>query len=91
MQELRAKRTLDRLRLRLRLWLPLHRARCRVLRDGQEREVAPDEVVQGDLLVLAAGDQVVVGGRWWAPLGSAGESARRSGWRRALQPSTVTR
>src|SRR5215218_3862551 len=54
-QELRAKHTLDRLRL-------LHRARSRVLRDGQERDVEPEDVVQGDLLLLAAGDQVVVDG-----------------------------
>nr|MDP9498221.1 HAD-IC family P-type ATPase [Actinomycetota bacterium] len=54
-QELRAKRTLDRLRL-------LQRARCRVVRDGQEREVEPEQVVQGDLLRLTAGDQVVVDG-----------------------------
>jgi cation-transporting ATPase E len=54
-QELRAKRTLDRLRL-------LHRSRSRVLRDGREREVDPEDVVQGDLLPVAPGDQVVVDG-----------------------------
>ncbi len=54
-QELRAKRTLDRLRL-------LHRAQVRVVRDGREREVGPEDVVEGDLLALGAGDQVVVDG-----------------------------
>ncbi|WP_052207366.1 HAD-IC family P-type ATPase [Sinomonas humi] len=50
-QELRAKRTLDRLSV-------LNASRTRVLRDGEEREVEPGEVVLGDVLVLAAGDQV---------------------------------
>ena len=54
-QEVRAKHTLDRLRL-------LHRARSRVVRDGQERDVDPEDIVQGDLLALAAGDQIVVDG-----------------------------
>jgi cation-transporting ATPase E len=54
-QEVRAKQKLDRLRL-------LHRAPCRVVRDGAEREVTPEQVVRGDLLHVAAGDQIVVDG-----------------------------
>ncbi|WP_115787718.1 HAD-IC family P-type ATPase [Arthrobacter silvisoli] len=52
-QEYRAKRTLDRLAV---LQLP----GCRVLRAGEVREIAVDDVVQDDILVLRAGDQLVV-------------------------------
>lgn len=55
-QEIRAKRILDRISL-------LTRPKVTVLRDGQERTVDPGEVVVGDLLVLRPGDQVVVDGR----------------------------
>lgn len=41
-QEIRAKRKLDRLRL-------LHRAPCRVVRDGAEQDVPPEDLVRGDL------------------------------------------
>ncbi|MEU4557166.1 HAD-IC family P-type ATPase [Actinoplanes sp. NPDC023936] len=54
-QEIRAKQKLDRLKL-------LHRAPCRVVRDGIEQEVAPEELVRGDLLRVAAGDQIAVDG-----------------------------
>ncbi|MEV0895272.1 HAD-IC family P-type ATPase [Actinoplanes sp. NPDC049802] len=54
-QEIRAKRKLDRLRL-------LHRAPCRVIRDGAEQRVPPEEIVRGDLLLLGPGDQIVVDG-----------------------------
>jgi cation-transporting ATPase E len=54
-QEIRAKQKLDRLRL-------LHRAPCRVVRDGAPQEVTPDQVVRGDLLHVAAGDQIVADG-----------------------------
>ncbi|WP_334147204.1 HAD-IC family P-type ATPase [Microbacterium sp.] len=50
-QEFRAKASLDRLAL-------LNAPRARVRRDGQESEIAPAEVVEGDILVLRAGDQV---------------------------------
>jgi len=55
-QEVRAKRTLDRIAI-------LTRPRATVVRDGAPREVDPAEVVLGDLLVLHTGDQVVVDGR----------------------------
>src|SRR5690349_15074644 len=54
-QEIRAKRKLDRLQL-------LDRAAVTVVRDGQEVAVAPDEVVRGDVLRVRAGNQIVVDG-----------------------------
>ncbi|MGN6563100.1 MAG: HAD-IC family P-type ATPase [Thermomicrobiales bacterium] len=54
-QELYAKRKLDRITL-------LTRPIATVVRDGQERPVAPGELVTGDLLVARAGDQLVVDG-----------------------------
>lgn len=50
-QELRAKRTLDRLSV-------LTAPTARVLRGPQERELDPREVVLDDVLVVRAGDQV---------------------------------
>ena len=55
-QEVRAKRALDRLAL-------LAAPRARVLRDGTEREIAVDDVVAGDAIVLRPGDQIVADGR----------------------------
>ncbi|MDR0513858.1 MAG: HAD-IC family P-type ATPase [Coriobacteriaceae bacterium] len=55
-QELRAKRMLDNLAI-------LSAPHARVIREGQEREVAVDEVVLGDTLHLQWGDQVVADGR----------------------------
>ena len=54
-QELRAKRTLDRLAV-------LNAPRARVRRAGDERDVAVAEVVIDDLLCLGAGDQVPADG-----------------------------
>ncbi|MGY1704788.1 HAD-IC family P-type ATPase [Geodermatophilus sp. SYSU D00697] len=54
-QELRAKRTLDRLAV-------LTAPRARALRGGVERELPVEQVVLDDLLLLAAGDQVPVDG-----------------------------
>ena len=54
-QELRAKRTLDRLTL-------LTAPRARVVRDGEVLELSVGEVVLDDLLELAPGSQVVVDG-----------------------------
>ncbi|MCT9820884.1 HAD-IC family P-type ATPase [Microbacterium sp. W1N] len=50
-QEFRAKAALDKLAL-------LNAAPARVRRDGREAEIAPGEVVRGDILVLRAGDQL---------------------------------
>ena len=54
-QELRAKRTLDRLAV-------LSAPRVRVIRDGAPREIAVEELVADDLVDLRAGDQLVADG-----------------------------
>lgn len=54
-QEVRAKRTLDRLAL-------LHAPTARVVRDGDEHEIPVAAVVLDDLLRLRSGDQVPVDG-----------------------------
>ncbi|MFC1961126.1 HAD-IC family P-type ATPase, partial [Chloroflexota bacterium] len=54
-QEVRAKRQLDRIAL-------LTRPKVTLVRDGQEKEMDPAEVVQGDLIRVSAGDQMVVDG-----------------------------
>ncbi|MFB3737728.1 MAG: HAD-IC family P-type ATPase [Candidatus Velamenicoccus archaeovorus] len=56
LQELRAKRTLDRLAV-------LTAPRARVVRDGTVRELAVRDVVLDDVLELRPGDQVVVDGK----------------------------
>jgi cation-transporting ATPase E len=55
-QEVRAKRTLDRIAL-------LTRPMAALVRDGAERAVGPEELVVGDLVRVGAGDQVVLDGR----------------------------
>jgi cation-transporting ATPase E len=55
-QEVRAKRTLDRIAL-------LTRPTARVIRDGDGREVSPDELVVGDLIEAEAGDQIILDGQ----------------------------
>lgn len=54
-QEIRAKRTLDRIAL-------LTRPKATVIREGQERQVDPGELVIDDILVVRPGDQIVVDG-----------------------------
>src|SRR5829696_6778520 len=54
-QEVRAKRTLDRLEV-------VNAPRAKVVRDGHLAELAVDQVVLDDVLEAAAGDQVVVDG-----------------------------
>ena len=54
-QEIRAKRKLDRLQL-------LDGAPVRALRDGTAVELAPEGVVRSDVLLVRAGDQIVVDG-----------------------------
>ncbi len=55
-QELRARRALDRLQL-------LAREPVTVVRDGEECRVPPAAVVEGDMLRVRGGDQVVVDGQ----------------------------
>ncbi|MCL4858558.1 MAG: HAD-IC family P-type ATPase [Caldilineaceae bacterium] len=54
-QEVRAKRQLDQIAL-------LARSQVTVRRAGAEQKVDPSELVQGDLLVIRAGDQIPVDG-----------------------------
>ncbi|MEV4365239.1 HAD-IC family P-type ATPase [Nonomuraea sp. NPDC049625] len=54
-QELRAKRTLDKLAV-------INEAPVRVRRDGGERLVQPRQVVLGDLILLGPGDRLLVDG-----------------------------
>src|SRR5215217_5588033 len=54
-QEIRAKRTLDRIAL-------LTRPTATVIRDGQARALPPEQLVVGDLLMVEPGDQIVVDG-----------------------------
>src|SRR6266566_3093785 len=54
-QELRAKRTLDRLAV-------LSAPRVRVIRDGTPQDIAVADLVAGDLVDLRAGDQLVADG-----------------------------
>jgi cation-transporting P-type ATPase E len=55
-QEVRAKRTLERLEL-------VNAPRATVLRDGEQRQIDVGEVVLDDLLEIGPGDQVVVDGK----------------------------
>src|SRR5579885_1837992 len=52
-QEIRAKRVLDRISL-------LTRPKAAVMRSGHEQAVDPSELVVGDILLLRPGDQIVV-------------------------------
>src|SRR4029077_15360494 len=54
-QEIRSKRALDRL-------AALVAPEATVLRDGRDRRVPVEQVVVGDLIRLAAGDQVIADG-----------------------------
>lgn len=54
-QEIRAKRVMDKIAI-------LMRPKAEVLRDGQLVEIDPSQVVLGDVLRLEPGDQVVVDG-----------------------------
>ncbi len=54
-QEVRAKRQLDQIAL-------LTRPRVTLIREGKDKVVDPSELVQGDLIRVEAGDQMVVDG-----------------------------
>jgi cation-transporting ATPase E len=54
-QEFRAKRKLDQIAL-------LTRPKATVIREGQEKSVDPSEIVLDDIIVVRAGDQIVVDG-----------------------------
>jgi cation-transporting ATPase E len=55
-QEARAKRRLDQITL-------LNRTMATVVRDGVEQPLAPEKIVRGDVLRIAAGDQVFADGK----------------------------
>lgn len=55
-QELRAKHTLDSLAV-------VGEARPRVLREGKEQQIAQDDIVLGDVILIGPGEQIVVDGR----------------------------
>ncbi len=71
-QEIRSKRALDRL-------AALVAPQAVVMRDGADRRVPVDQVVAGDLLRLAAGDQVVADGIVRAADGLALDEANLTG------------
>lgn len=54
-QEIRAKKQLDSLTI-------LNQAQARVRRNGQEQMIPQDQIVDGDVLLLRRGDQLVVDG-----------------------------
>jgi magnesium-transporting ATPase (P-type) len=54
-QEIRAKQKLDKIAL-------ITRPKASVIREEQEREIDPAEIVVGDVLVVRPGDQIVVDG-----------------------------
>jgi cation-transporting ATPase E len=56
LQEIRAKRTLDRISL-------LTRAMANVVRDDKVAVVAPEDLVVGDLIEIGSGDQIVLDGK----------------------------
>ena len=55
-QEIRAKRQLDRIAL-------INRPTVTVVRDGRAQTIAPADLVKGDIIQVSAGDQIVVDGR----------------------------
>ena len=55
-QESRAKRQLDRIAL-------LARSKARVMRDGQEQALDPNDIVQDDIVVIGPGEQVQADGK----------------------------
>lgn len=59
-QELRAKHKLDHIAL-------LANPKARVIRDGQEKEIEPSQIVVGDLVELETGDQILVDGQLVGP------------------------
>lgn len=55
-QEIRAKRKLDQIAL-------LTRPKVKIIRGGKEIETDPSEIVLGDLVLIEAGDQLVIDGK----------------------------
>ena len=76
----RAKRQLDRVAL-------LSQAPATVIRDGTELEVAPAEVVLGDIVVANRGDEIQVDGRIVGPDGASLDESVLTGESRAADKS----
>ena len=55
-------RTIEKTRSSIKALLDLAPSTARVLRDGQEVEVAPEEVLQGDVVVVKPGEKISVDG-----------------------------
>ena len=66
-QELRARNTVRRLEL-------LHAVQCRAVRDGREIKLPPEELVEGDVVILRAGDQIPADAVVLDGVGAADES-----------------
>jgi cation-transporting P-type ATPase E len=77
-QELRAKRSLDRL-------AALVAPKATVVRDGEARDVAVEQVVRGDLVRVQAGDQVVADGALSESTGLALDESILTGESRPVQ------
>jgi cation-transporting P-type ATPase E len=80
-QELRAKRALDRL-------AALVAPRATVVRDGEPKELDVDDVVEGDLVHVAPGDQVVADGPLVTANGLALDESILTGESRAVTRSS---
>ena len=76
----RAKRQLDRVAL-------LSQAPATVVRDGAERQVAPADVVLGDIVVANRGDEIQLDGRIVGPDGASLDESVLTGESRAADKS----
>ena len=81
-QELRAKRTLDRLTV-------LTAPKARVVRDGEVREVAVGDVVLDDVLDVGAGSEIVVDGEVLTSRGLEVDESLLTGESDAVEKSPV--
>ena len=66
-QEIRARNTIRKLKL-------LNAPHARVIRNGKEQDIGPEQAAEGDLLVLHGGDQVIADGIVVSGAGRAMES-----------------
>lgn len=72
MQESKAEKALEALK-------ELAAPKAKVLRDGEEREIAAEDVVPGDILLLAAGDYICADGRIFENYGLETEESAITG------------
>ncbi len=81
-QEVRAKRTVDRLTLLVTAPVP-------VMRDGEWTKLPPDQLVEGDLVRFSAGDQVCADALVLSGQGAANESCSPGKATRWQKPKTI--